>query len=84
MDSKMARFHLRRDVDATGVSGTGVVAEGVQFSNGWIALTWLTEHTSVVFYPSMADVYHIHGHQGSTIVVWLDEPPAGTPAPEYA
>ena len=78
-----ARFYLRRDADITGISGTGIVAEGVQFSNGWVALTWLTEHTSVVFYPSIADVYHIHGHDGSTAVVWVDDPPEGTPVPSW-
>lgn len=34
----MRRFHLRRDVDAAGVSGIGKVAEGVEFSNGWCAM----------------------------------------------
>jgi hypothetical protein len=69
----MRRFHLQRDVDATGISGTGRVAEGVVFSNGWCALTWLTAHTSVVFYQSIADVEAIHGHQGSTKIVYQDE-----------
>ena len=67
------RFYLYRDVDATGVSGTGVVAEGVEFSNGWCGVTWLSQHTSVVFYPSIADVAVIHGHGGLTRVIWLDE-----------
>jgi len=31
-------FVLRRLVDETGVSGTGVVAEGVEFSDGTVAL----------------------------------------------
>lgn len=68
----MRRFHLQRDVDETGVSGTGKIAEGVMFSNGWVALTWLTEHTSVVFYPSIIDVEFIHGHGGLTRIVWGD------------
>lgn len=66
----MKTFHLERNVDETGVSGTGRVAEGVVFSNGWVALTWLTAHTSVVFYPSIDDVIFIHGHQGKTQVVY--------------
>lgn len=66
----MKLFHLQRDVDVTGISGSGRVAEGVVFSNGWVALTWLTEHTSVVFYPSLDDVYAIHGHEGKTRVVF--------------
>jgi len=69
----MRRFYLDRKVDATGISGTGKVAEGVVFTNGWVALTWLTEYTSVVFYPSFTDVEYIHGHNGMTEVVFLDD-----------
>lgn len=68
----MRCFYLDRQIDETGVSGTGKVAEGVQFSNGWCALTWLTEHTSVVFYPSIDDVRFIHGHGGKTRIVFED------------
>lgn len=68
----MRRFHLQRNQDATGISGTGRVAEGVVFSNGWCAMTWLTEFTSVVFYPSMKDIEHIHGHGGLTEIVFED------------
>lgn len=68
----MRRFELHRHQDATGVSGTGVVAEGVVFSTGWVALTWLTAVNSLVFYPSITNVEHIHGHGGMTVIVWLD------------
>jgi hypothetical protein len=68
----MRRFYLDRQEDATGVSGTGKVAEGVVFTNGWVALTWLTQHTSVVFYPSITDVEFVHGHGGKTKIVFLD------------
>ena len=67
------RFHLRRKVDSTGVSGTGRVAEGVIFLNGKVALTWLTEHTSVALYDSIKTVHRIHGHGGHTEIVF-DEP----------
>lgn len=69
----MRRFVLRRVVDSTGISGTGIVAEGVQFSTGWIALTWLSQWTSVVFYTSIQHVIQIHGHEGRTQIVWIDE-----------
>jgi len=69
----MRRFELHRHADITGVSGTGVVAEGVLFSTGWVALTWLTAINSLVFYPAIENVFHIHGHGGSTAVVWVDE-----------
>lgn len=68
----MRRFYLDRDVDATGVSGVGRVAAGCVFENGWVALTWLTEVTSLVFYPSIENVEHIHGHSGLTRVVFID------------
>lgn len=71
-DVKLKRFYLARDQDITGVSGTGIVAEGVLFSTGWVALTWLTEVNSLVFYPDIKNVEVIHGHGGSTRIMWLD------------
>jgi hypothetical protein len=68
----MRRFELHRDEDATGISGVGKVAEGVQFSSGEVALKWMTPIWSCVFYLSMAAVEHIHGHGGRTRVVWTD------------
>lgn len=65
-------FHLQRDDDETGVSGTGVVAEGVEFSDGTVALRWTSAWpTSVVFHErGMESVEHVHGHGGKTRVVW--------------
>lgn len=69
----MRAFHLVRDVDETGVSGTGVVAEGVEFSSGVVALTWLSEWpTSVVFHDrGIESVEAIHGHGGKTRIMFL-------------
>lgn len=66
------RFVLDRKEDATGTSGVGVVAEGVMFENGKVALCWLTERSSVAVYDSMADCIEIHGHGGKTLARWLD------------
>ncbi len=68
----MRLFHLERDVDETGVSGTGHVAEGVEFTSGKAVLSWLTEHSSVALYDSVESLVHIHGHQGKTRLVWDD------------
>lgn len=65
----MRLFKLVRIEDVSGTSGTGVVAQGVIFDNDWCALTWLTPHTSVAFYPSIEEVEAIHGHGGKTSVV---------------
>ena len=69
----MARmFTLVRDEDVTGVSGTGVVAEGIEFSGGVVALRWLSDWpTSVVFHErGMESVEAVHGHGGKTRIVW--------------
>lgn len=68
------RFQLHRVVDVTGVSGTGIVAEGVAFSDGSVALRWLSEWpTSVVFHDrGVESIEHVHGHGGATRIVWID------------
>ena len=80
----MRRFHLERDEDASGVSGTGRVAEGVVFSDGTTILRWTPDATvnppSTVIYDRIFDVTHIHGHGGLTRIVFDDEPePVLTP-----
>lgn len=64
-------FTLVRDVDVSGVSGTGVVAEGVEFSDGTCAVRWITgDHRSTVVWDNVESVEIIHGHGGATRVVW--------------
>lgn len=38
----MRRFTMRRQFDVSGVSGTGIVLEGVHFSTGVVVIHWLT------------------------------------------
>lgn len=52
------------------MSGTGLVAEGVQFSDGTVVLRWRGEHASTVVWKSLVDAMAIHGHDGKTKVVW--------------
>lgn len=68
----MRRFHFERLEDASGVSGCGVVAEGVIFSDGKVALEWFGAHSSTNLYSSLEDVQFIHGHQGRTKIVFDD------------
>jgi len=68
----MRRFQLHREVDETGISGTGIIAEGVEFTDGTASLRWLSEFKSTAVYASMTDLEAIHGHQGQTKIVWLD------------
>jgi len=66
------RFVLYRREDVSGLSGEGIVAEGVQFSNGKCALSWLGPLTSVVVYDDIEVVRKVHGHDGKTEVRLVD------------
>lgn len=66
-------FQLVRDEDVSGVSGTGVVAEGALFTSGKCVIEWLTEWNSMAIYRSMEALHAIHGHGGRTRVVWTDD-----------
>lgn len=72
----MRRFILDRGVDTTGVSGTGIVAQGVLFDDGVAAVQWLSDFpTSVVFHQrGMDSIEAVHGHHGDTQIVFLDPP----------
>jgi len=66
-------FQLVRRVDISGVSGTGVVAEGVQFTDGSVALRWTgaTPATSV-WDHGIESMLAVHGHGDASVVEWLD------------
>lgn len=68
----MRTFLLERTEDESGVSGTGEVAEGVQFSDGHCVMRWLTMISSTAIYDSVENLVSIHGHQGRTVVVFTD------------
>lgn len=63
-------FDLIRSHDSTGISGDGRVAEGIEFENGKVAMCWLGAMASVNLYDSIDHVRAIHGHGGSTEVVF--------------
>ena len=67
------RFQLLRREDETGLSGTGYVAEGVKFSDGTVVIRWTTSTPTTGIYPDMATLEHLHGHQGKTGIVFLNE-----------
>jgi hypothetical protein len=73
------RFHLVRTADITGISGTGTVAEGAQFSDGTVVLRWLSAGTAdhvrptTVVHDDIDSVIGLHGHSGATQVEWIDE-----------
>lgn len=68
----MILFYLNREEDESGVSGTGIVAEGVIFKNGKVAIAWCSASgiASVTVYNTINDVEAIHGHKGKTKIVY--------------
>lgn len=70
----MRRWLMIREEDISGVSGIGIVAEGVEFSNGWVAVTWDSRYTSVTVYSSISVAQTVHSHKGQheTKVVFID------------
>lgn len=69
--STAKQFILVRKEDVSGTSGTGVVAEGVEFSNGQAVLHWLSQLDSVAVYANVKTLIAIHGHDGRTELVWV-------------
>lgn len=65
-------FHLERDVDATGVSGTGRVADGVVWPDGTATMHWRGEQPSTVHWTELAHAKAVHGHGGQTRIVFDD------------
>lgn len=79
------RFRLVRDEDESGVSGTGVVAVGIEFPSGAAVLEWLNDENddlqttanglSLKPAPNgVEDTIAVHGHGGRTRVVYVDPP----------
>jgi hypothetical protein len=66
-------FELVRHVDVSKVSGVGTVAEGAIFSDGSVALRWLGQHPATAVFISLEWVLAVHGHNGATVVRYLDE-----------
>ena len=66
----MRTFDLQRDDDETGISGTGVVAQGIEFDDGSVAMKWLTDTASLGYYDSIDELVIIHGHGGRTFPVF--------------
>ncbi|MFH9413986.1 hypothetical protein [Streptomyces rochei] len=76
MTTQPRRFHLQRTTDITGVSGTGRVADGVQWPDGTVSIRWTGPMPSTVFWHSLDNALHVHGHGGHTRIVWDDPEPA--------
>lgn len=66
---RIREFYLKRNVDVSGTSGTGIVARGVVLASGQCVMEWMTLHSSIAIYKNIDDVRLIHGHDGATEVI---------------
>lgn len=68
-------FHLVRYDDVSGVSGTGIVGQGMQARDGAVALRWCVPGMPAAWnlYESIDDLLLVAGHNGRTVVKWADE-----------
>lgn len=72
---KMKYFILKRLEDETGTSGTGIVAEGIVFSDGTVCYRWLTKTPTTVISSNIEEIEQIHGHDGKTKLFILQKYP---------
>jgi hypothetical protein len=70
-ESTARLFVLERTEDVSGTSGVGVVAEGVEFSDGTCVLHWLSQFLSIEMCSNIHTVEGIHGHEGKTRVRYV-------------
>lgn len=68
-------FSLVRYDDVSDVSGTGIVAQGIQARDGAIAMRWCVPTLPATWnlFDSIEDVLLLNGHSGRTVVKWADE-----------
>jgi hypothetical protein len=71
-------FTLRREEDVSGVSGTGIVLEGVLFSTGLVVIHWLTPppRGSIAIFDSLDQFLSIHvapHPENRSVLVFDDE-----------
>lgn len=66
------RFVLYRIEDASGVSGTGMVAFGCVFPDGHVTTRWNSDVAQTCVWDSLEHVEAVHGHGGKTRIEWID------------
>lgn len=70
-------FTICRQSDESGISGTGVVIEGVEYATGQVVLHWLSPFPkgSIAIFESIEDFKRVHVNPhptNKTIITWSD------------
>lgn len=64
MSSEVTVYKFIREQDVSGISGTGYVADVVEFEDGTCVMHWNTNPSSTAHYDSVNDLMKIHSHDG--------------------
>lgn len=64
---------IRRHEDVHGVSGTGIVAEVIEFSDGSAVARWLGKDAMSNVAAGVKNITNVHGHGGKMEIEWLWE-----------
>ncbi|MEU4289754.1 hypothetical protein AB0E63_16135 [Kribbella sp. NPDC026596] len=76
MQRQARLFRLVRHTDPSGVHGIGTLAEGVEWSDGTVALRWRGPWPSTSTWDGGVDsVLSVHGAGGRTQIHWLPTAP---------
>ncbi|MFB6723814.1 hypothetical protein ACFCV3_26775 [Kribbella sp. NPDC056345] len=66
-------FRLVRHADASGLRGTGTLAEGVEWSDGSVALRWRGPWASTSSWDRMEALLAVHVTDGRTLLHWSSD-----------
>ena len=64
----MRDFQLDRVKDISGISGTGLVAEGIEFTDGQVVLRWYNTGSLTIF-KNMQQLRQVHCAGGHTRII---------------
>lgn len=70
------RFTILREADATGISGTGRVLDGVIFHTGQVVVCWRSAFGSITVFENWEafDAVHLRAHpENRAKIIFLDD-----------
>lgn len=65
-------FVIIRETDNTGISGIGIVADGVQFKNGKCVLCWRGKIQTIVIHENIKSVMQLSCSHSKSKIKWLN------------
>ncbi len=74
-EHRVTLFYMKRNVDESGVSGTGRVLEGAVFPSGHVVVCWNSENSSIAIHKSLEDFQkcHMDPHPGMNELIFIND-----------